>query len=135
MAARNVEPGPASIPLREARIRFTQLVSLADLNNSTTIVTRDGDSRPVAAIVPASALRAVQAAPPPDADWRATVNAGWARRLQTLREQLSSRHVAERRVLVDALEKAWEELDRLARPGSDRGVESLRAAQAHLLGR
>ncbi|MEV0644150.1 type II toxin-antitoxin system Phd/YefM family antitoxin [Phytomonospora sp. NPDC050363] len=135
MAARNLEPGPASIPLREARIRFTQLVSLAELNNSTTVVTRDGDPRPIAAIVPASALRAQHAAPPPDADWRATVNAGWANRLQTLREQLTGRHHAERRVLLDALAKAWEELDRLARPGSDRDIESLRAAQAHLLGR
>lgn len=135
MAAPILEPAPTSIPLREARVRFSQLVALTELNNSTTILTRDGDHRPIAAIVPASSLGSLGNAPPVDSDWRATVNAGWAKRLQSLREQLTHRHDAERRVLFDALHRAWAEIDRLARPGSDREIEKLRAAQSHLLGR
>ena len=135
MAAPKLEPAPTSIPLREARVRFSQLVALTELNNSTIIVTRDGDTRPIAAIVPATSLAALRNEPRADADWRATVNAGWARRMQSLREQLTHRHATERRVLLDALSRAWAQLDRLARPGSDRELDRLRAAQAHLLER
>ncbi|MGW3810320.1 type II toxin-antitoxin system prevent-host-death family antitoxin, partial [Micromonospora sp. NPDC005113] len=48
---------PRSVPLREARTRFSQLVALAELTDAVTVVTRDGDHRPVAAIVPAAAAR------------------------------------------------------------------------------
>ncbi|MBM0228545.1 type II toxin-antitoxin system Phd/YefM family antitoxin, partial [Micromonospora sp. ATA51] len=46
---------PRALPLREVRTRLTQLVALAELTDTVTVVTRDGDPRPVAAIVPASA--------------------------------------------------------------------------------
>lgn len=132
MAAPNTVPGPRSVPLREARVRFSQLVALSELNNTTTIITRDNDSRPIAVLAPTSA---VAGAPEPrrSADWHATVNAGWARRLDDVRTQLSDRHARERKVLLDALARAWEELDRLARPGADRDVDELRAVQSELI--
>ncbi|MER6595848.1 type II toxin-antitoxin system Phd/YefM family antitoxin, partial [Micromonospora purpureochromogenes] len=48
---------PRSLPLRELRTRLTQLIAMAELTDTVTLVTRDGDSRPVAAIVPAAAAR------------------------------------------------------------------------------
>ncbi|WP_233583667.1 type II toxin-antitoxin system Phd/YefM family antitoxin, partial [Micromonospora sp. CV4] len=71
---------PRSVPLREARTRFSQLVALAELTDEVTVVTRDGDHRPVAAIVPAVAARSGAQARA-DSDRLATVTAGWARRL------------------------------------------------------
>ncbi|GLZ80211.1 hypothetical protein Afil01_50180 [Actinorhabdospora filicis] len=136
MAAPNIVPGPRSVPLREARVRFSQLVALTELNNTTTIITRDNDSRPIAVLAPTSAVRdapEAPVAPPRSADWHATVNAGWAKRLDSVRAQLSDRHARECRVLLDALNRAWAELDRLARPGADRDVDELRALQAELI--
>ncbi|WP_235944644.1 type II toxin-antitoxin system Phd/YefM family antitoxin [Verrucosispora sioxanthis] len=69
-----------SLPLREARTRLSQLVAMAELTDSVTVVTRDGDPRPVAAIVPAAAARTVAEARA-DAARLAEVTAGWSRRL------------------------------------------------------
>ncbi|MCK1810153.1 MULTISPECIES: hypothetical protein [unclassified Micromonospora] len=104
-------PQPRALPLREVRTRLTQLVSLAELTDTVTLVTRDGDSRPIAAI-----------------------SAGWARRLEELHQQSGRRHAAELRALADALAEAWAELDRRA-PAGDPALIRLRAAHADLLRR
>lgn len=123
---------PRSRPLREVRTRLTQLVALAELTDTVTLVTRDGDPRPVAAIVPASAARSAAQARA-DADRIAAVTAGWARRLDELHRQGARRHAAELRAVTDALAEVWAELDRRVTPGSDPALERLRAAHADLL--
>ncbi|WP_341715900.1 type II toxin-antitoxin system Phd/YefM family antitoxin [Micromonospora sp. FIMYZ51] len=121
-----------SLPLREARTRLSQLVAMAELTDTVTVITRDGDPRPVAAIVPADAAgTAAQARA--DAERLAEVTAGWARRLEAQREQSARRHAAELRTLSAALAEAWAELDR--RAGGDPALTRLRAAHAHLLAR
>ncbi|MEU4680035.1 type II toxin-antitoxin system Phd/YefM family antitoxin [Micromonospora sp. NPDC023737] len=122
---------PRSLPLREARTRFTQLVALAELTDTVTVVTRDGDPRPVAAIVPAGAARTLAQASA-DADRLATVTSGWARRLDEQRRQSSRRHAAELRAVRAALAQAWAELDRRT-PAGDPVLARLRAAHADLL--
>lgn len=121
-----------SIPLREARTRLTQLVALAELTDTVTVITRDGDPRPVAAIVPAPAARTMAQARA-DADRLAAVTGGWARRLDQLRQQSSRRHAAEMQALTDALAEVWAELDRRVGPGRDPDLARLRAAHADLL--
>ncbi|MGK5740997.1 type II toxin-antitoxin system Phd/YefM family antitoxin [Micromonospora sp. URMC 103] len=123
---------PRSLPLREVRTRLTQLVALAELTDSVTVVTRDGDPRPVAAIVPAGAARTL-AQTRADADRLTAVTTGWARRLDELREQSGRRHAAELRAVRAALAQAWAELDRRAAPGGDPALARLRAAHADLL--
>ncbi|MGC5053454.1 type II toxin-antitoxin system Phd/YefM family antitoxin [Micromonospora sp. DT48] len=121
-----------SLPLREARTRLSQLVAMAELTDTVTVVTRDGDSRPVAAIVPAAAARTVAEARA-DADRLAEVTAGWSRRLDAQRQQSRRRHAAELRTVAAALAEVWAELDRRFPPGTDPALARLRAAHAHLL--
>ncbi|MFC3502586.1 type II toxin-antitoxin system Phd/YefM family antitoxin [Micromonospora krabiensis] len=123
---------PRALPLREVRSRLTQLVALAEATDTVTVVTRDGDPRPVAAIVPAAAARTL-AQTRADADRLATVTAGWARRLDELHRQSSRRHAAELRAVRAALAEAWAELDRRAVPGGNPSLARLRAAHADLL--
>ncbi|SCL34768.1 hypothetical protein GA0070616_5053 [Micromonospora nigra] len=130
LTPQNVQP--RSLPLREARTRLTQLVAMAELTDTVTLLTRDGDPRPVAAIVPAPAARSTAQARA-DADRLAAVTAGWARRLDTLHEQSTRQHAAEVRALTDALAQVWAELDHRVTPGSDPALARLRAAHAHLL--
>ncbi|MER7456858.1 type II toxin-antitoxin system Phd/YefM family antitoxin [Micromonospora sp. NPDC126480] len=131
--ARTPDAGrPRSVPLREARTRLTQLVALAELTDTVTVLTRDGDPRPVAAIVPAGAARSAAQARA-DADRLAAVTAGWARRLDEAHRRSAQRHAAERRGLTAALAEAWAELDRRVPPGSDPALARLRAAHADLL--
>ncbi|RIV41440.1 type II toxin-antitoxin system Phd/YefM family antitoxin [Micromonospora radicis] len=122
---------PRSLPLREARTRLSQLVAMAELTDTVTVVTRDGDPRPVAAIVPVAAVRTA-AQVRADADRLAEVTAGWARRLEALREQTGRRHAAELRAIRAALAEAWTELERRAAPG-DPALARLRAAHADRL--
>ncbi|SCL46286.1 hypothetical protein [Micromonospora chersina] len=124
-------PQPRALPLREVRTRLTQLVSLAELTDTVTVVTRDGDPRPVAAIVPAAAARTAAQARA-DAERIAAISAGWSRRLEELHRQSSRRHAAELRALTDALAEVWAELDRRA-PAGDPALARLRAAHADLL--
>ncbi|MBX7266776.1 type II toxin-antitoxin system Phd/YefM family antitoxin [Micromonospora sp. Llam7] len=125
--------GPArSLPLREVRTRLSQLVALAALTDTVTVVTRDGDPRPVAAIVPAVAARTAAEARA-DADRLAEVTAGWSRRLDAQRQQSSRRHAAELRAVTSALAEVWAELDRRVPPGTDSLLARLRAAHADLL--
>lgn len=125
---------PRSLPLREARTRLTQLVALAELTDTVTVLTRDRDARPVAAIVPAAAARTAAQARA-DADRLAEVTAGWARRLDDLHRQSGRRHAAELHAVRTALAEAWAELDRRVVPGSDPRLTRLRAAHADLLPR
>ena len=123
---------PRTLPLREVRVRLTQLVALAEVADTVTMITRDGDPRPIAAIVPAPAARTAARARA-DAERVGAVTAGWARRLDELHRQSARRHAAELRVLSDALAQAWAELDRRVTPGSDPALARLRAAHADLL--
>ncbi|MDO3702876.1 type II toxin-antitoxin system Phd/YefM family antitoxin [Micromonospora sp. C28SCA-DRY-2] len=133
--ARTPQPAPPrSLPLREARTRLTQLVALAELTDTVTVLTRDRDARPVAAIVPAAAARTAAQARA-DADRLAEVTAGWARRLDELHRQSGRRHAAELSTLRTALAEVWAELDRRVVPGSDPRLTRLRAAHADLLPR
>ncbi|SCF48540.1 hypothetical protein GA0070216_12738 [Micromonospora matsumotoense] len=122
---------PRSVPLRELRTRLTQLIAMAELTDTVTLVTRDGDTRPVAAIVPASAARSAAQARA-DGERLSTVTAGWARRLEESHRQGARRHAAELRAVTDALTEVWAELDRRVPPGTDPAVDRLRAAQAEL---
>ncbi|MEH0937952.1 type II toxin-antitoxin system Phd/YefM family antitoxin [Micromonospora psammae] len=123
---------PRSVPLRELRTRLTQLIAMAELTDTVTLVTRDGDTRPVAALVPVGGARSAAQARA-DADRLAAVTAGWARRLEESHRQGARRHAAELRVLTDALAEAWAELDRRVPPGTDRELDRLRAAHTDLL--
>jgi antitoxin (DNA-binding transcriptional repressor) of toxin-antitoxin stability system len=123
---------PRALPLREVRTRLTQLVALAELSDTVTVITRDGDPRPVAAIVPAPAARTA-AQTRANAERVAAVTAGWARRLDELHQQSARRHAAELRAVTDALAEAWAELDRRVTPGSDPALARLRGAHADLL--
>ncbi|NES16192.1 MULTISPECIES: type II toxin-antitoxin system Phd/YefM family antitoxin [Micromonospora] len=124
-------PQPRALPLREVRTRLTQLVTLAELTDTVTVVTRDGDPRPIAAIVPAPAARTAAQARA-DAERVAAISAGWSRRLEESHRQSSRRHAAERRALADALAEVWAELDRRV-PAGDPALARLRAAHADLL--
>jgi antitoxin (DNA-binding transcriptional repressor) of toxin-antitoxin stability system len=111
------------LSLVEARTRFVQLARLAGLTNQTTVVTEDG--RPLAAIVPMGATRPAAF---PDPDRPNPAAAGWIRRIDKLRAEFRRQHVG----LEQALEDAWQELDRLSPPGTDKRVDGLRAAHADL---
>jgi hypothetical protein len=58
--------------------------------------------------------------------------AGWIRRLEAVRADLRRQHATETRELTDALDQAWQLLDALRPPGTDRGVDTLRAGHAPL---
>ncbi len=111
-----VSPPRRELPLHEARTRFVQLVRLAGLTGQSTLVTDAG--RPLAVISP------------PDAPGRdaatASTAAGWMRRVEKLRADLRRQHEA----LEQALEQAWQELDRLRPPGTDRDVDALRTVHS-----
>lgn len=124
---------PRSLPLREVRTRLTQLVAMAELTDAVTLVTRDGDPRPVAAIVPAAAARSAAQARA-DAERIAQVTAGWARRLDETHRRSARRHAAELRAVTGALAELWAEIDRRIAPGSDPALARLRAAHADLIG-
>jgi antitoxin (DNA-binding transcriptional repressor) of toxin-antitoxin stability system len=123
---------PRALPLREVRSRLTQLIALAELTDTVTVITRDGDHRPVAAIVPAPAARTVAQARA-DAERVGAVSAGWARRLDEVHQKSTRRHAAELHAVHEALADVWSELDRRVTPGSDPALARLRAAHAALL--
>jgi antitoxin (DNA-binding transcriptional repressor) of toxin-antitoxin stability system len=118
-----------ALAVREAQVRFSQLVGLAELTDQVTVVHRDG--RPVAAVVPAGAARSLAEARRSEVRAQASA-AGWSRRLTDLRDQLTRRHAAERAALLRALAEAWDLLDRHSPPGADREVDRLRAAHRDL---
>ncbi|TDB79953.1 type II toxin-antitoxin system Phd/YefM family antitoxin [Micromonospora sp. KC721] len=122
---------PRSMPLRELRTRLTQVIAMAELTDTVTLVTRDGDPRPLAAVVPAAAARSAAQARADD-ERLAAVTAGWARRLEETHRQGARRHAAELRAVTDALAEVWAELDRRVPPGTDATVDRLRAAHRHL---
>ncbi|SCG69049.1 hypothetical protein [Micromonospora halophytica] len=123
---------PRSMPLRELRTRLTQVIAMAELTDTVTLVTRDGDPRPLAAVVPVAAARTAAQARADDGRL-AAVTAGWARRLEETHRHGARRHAAELRAVTDALAEVWAELDRRVPPGVDAAVDRLRAAQADLL--
>ncbi|WFE26079.1 type II toxin-antitoxin system Phd/YefM family antitoxin [Solwaraspora sp. WMMD791] len=137
MAVPDLQPEhvrPQALSLREARTRLAQLVALAELADTVTVIEHDRDARPVAAIVPAAAARSVAQARA-DAGRIAEVTAGWARRLEQTRQRSARQHASNLRVLTDALAEVWAELDRRIPSASDPALARLRAVHMDLLRR
>lgn len=122
-------------------MRFVQLARLTSLTGQTTLVTDAG--RPLAAIVPAAGSGVSGSdvggsnvagsgvgGPGVGASGvgGSEAAAGWVRRIETLRAEFQRQHG----VLEEALERVWQELDRVRPPGSDSGVDALRLAHADI---
>lgn len=112
-------------------MRFVQLARLASLTGQTTLVTDAG--RPLAAIVPAAGsgvgASGVGASGGEGLGGGGSeAAAGWVRRIETLRAEFQRQHG----VLEEALERVWQELDRVRPPGSDSGVDALRLGHADI---
>ncbi|WP_436529818.1 hypothetical protein [Actinoplanes sp. HUAS TT8] len=128
--------GEAAMPIRrrielsiaETRLRFQQLVRLTGLTGQVVVVVDGG--RPIAAIVPAADVLDPPPPPPPPAPPRAGPenSAGWLRRIEKVREDVRRQHAGRVTELSQALDEAWQMLDRLHPPGTDRHVDTLRAA-------
>ncbi|BCJ40569.1 hypothetical protein GCM10010168_80970 [Actinoplanes ianthinogenes] len=115
------------LSIGETRLRFQQLVRLTGLTGQVTVVVDGG--RPIAAIVPARDVLE----PPPDPPKPAAApgpeaGAGWLRRIEKVREDVRRQHAGRIRELSHALDEAWQLLDQLHPPGTDRHVDTLRAA-------
>ncbi|WP_203738386.1 hypothetical protein [Actinoplanes cyaneus] len=134
--------GEAAMPIRrrielsiaETRLRFQQLVRLTGLTGQVTVVVDGG--RPIAAIVPAADVLepAPPPSPPPPPPPRpaAESSAGWLRRIEKVREDVRRQHAGRIHELSQALDEAWRMLDQLHPPGTDRHVDTLRAAHGDL---
>ncbi|MEV0901176.1 hypothetical protein [Actinoplanes sp. NPDC049802] len=113
------------LTVAEARLRFQQLVRVTGVTGQVTVVVDGG--RPIAAIVPASQALDPPPAPPPP------VNAeGWMRRIEKVREDVRRQHTQRVGELSQALDEAWQLIDALRPPGTDRSVDTLRATHVDL---
>jgi antitoxin (DNA-binding transcriptional repressor) of toxin-antitoxin stability system len=129
--------GEAAMPIRrrielsiaETRLRFQQLVRLTGLTGQITVVVDGG--RPIAAIVPAADVLDPPPAPPPPRPAPEN-SAGWLRRIEKVREDVRRQHAGRIHELSQALDEAWQMLDALHPPGTDRHVDTLRAAHRDL---
>ncbi|MFI1988544.1 hypothetical protein [Actinoplanes sp. NPDC020271] len=113
------------LSIAETRLRFQQLVRLTGLTGQVTVVVDDG--RPIAAIVPAADVLEPPPAPPPPRSAPES-SAGWLRRIEKVREDVRRQHAGRVHELSQALDEAWHLLDQLHPPGTDRHVDTLRAA-------
>ena len=128
--------GEPAVPIRrrielsvpEARLRFQQLVRLTGLTGQTTVVVDGG--RPVAAIVPAADADPPAPLSVPEPATPPANAAGWMRRLEKVREDVRRQHAGRIDELARALDEAWQLLDTLRPPGTDRAVDAARAAHA-----
>jgi antitoxin (DNA-binding transcriptional repressor) of toxin-antitoxin stability system len=144
------------LTVAEARLRFQQLVRVTGLTGQITVVVDGG--RPVAAIVPVSDVLGAGPAPPgvappaesvapassapassapassaPASSAPVAVNAaGWMRRIEKVREDVRRQHAQRIGDLSQALDEAWRLLDDLRPAGTDRSVDTLRAAHTDL---
>ncbi len=116
---------PRDLPLKEARTRIETLVRMTALSDLVTIITDGG--RPLAAVVPVAAARSRADADAAAVQAQAAAS-GWMRRLDAVRAGLRRQHAVEVRELQRELGDVWQVVDRLCPPGSDRGVDALRAA-------
>ncbi|MBO3741589.1 hypothetical protein [Actinoplanes flavus] len=116
------------LTVAEARLRFQQLVRVTGVTGQVTVVVDGG--RPIAAIVPASQVLdpPPPAAPPPSP----AAAEGWMRRIEKVREDVRRQHAQRIGDLSQALEEAWSVIDGLRPPGTDRTVDTLRAAHVDL---
>jgi hypothetical protein len=117
---------PRDLPLKDARTRIESLVRTTALSDLVTIITDGG--RQLAAVVPVAAARSRADAEAASAHTQAAAS-GWIRRLDAMRAELRRQHALEVRELERELGQAWQVLDRLCPPGSDRAVDVLRAAR------
>jgi len=125
--AGGLPPRRIELTINEARLRFLQLVRLTGLTRQITEIMDQG--RPIAAIVPANEAAGAQ---PGEQNVTGVSAAGWMRRLETMRDDLKRQHDAHAAELTRALGEAWQVLDDLRPPGSDRHIDALRAAHADL---
>ncbi|GIF01582.1 type II toxin-antitoxin system Phd/YefM family antitoxin [Paractinoplanes rishiriensis] len=122
-------PNPIELSISEARTRFVQLVRLTSLTRQTTLIVDHG--RPIAALV--SPDRLTRASPEPRAlPGTPATAAGWAKRLEVVREGLQRQHATRLGELTAALDATWRILDSWRPPGSDRSHDALRAVHAEL---
>jgi antitoxin (DNA-binding transcriptional repressor) of toxin-antitoxin stability system len=120
-------PGrPRDLPLKDVRTRIESLVRMTALSDLVTIITDAG--RPLAAVVPVAAARSRADADAAAAHAQAAAS-GWMRRFDAVRAELRRQHAVEVRDLERELEQAWQALDRVAPPGSDRDVDALRVTR------
>jgi hypothetical protein len=117
------------LSLSEARTRFVQLVRLTSVTRQTTLIVDDG--RHVAALVSPDVLTQTPPEPRESPGTPATA-AGWARRLEVVREGLQRQHATRLGELTAALDETWRILDSLRPPGSDRSLDALRAVHTEL---
>ncbi len=120
------------LTVAEARLRFQQLVRVTGLTGQVTVVVDGG--RPVAAIVPVGDVPGTGPAPPapPSAAPPPASSAGWLRRLEKVREDVRRQHAGRISELSRALDEAWQALDAACPAGTDRAVDTLRAAHGDL---
>ncbi|BBH68154.1 hypothetical protein ACTI_48390 [Actinoplanes sp. OR16] len=136
------------LSIAEARLRFQQLVRVTGLTGQVTVVVDGG--KPIAAIVPMADLPgdgppvtapAAGAPPAPAPAQRrpvAPIHAaegsadGWMRRIEKVREDVRRQHAGRISELSRALDEAWQVLDAVRPSGTDRVVDTLRAAHADL---
>lgn len=117
------------LSIAESRLRFQQLVRLTGLTGQVTVVVDGG--RPIAAIVPAADVLDPPPPPPPPRP-AAENSAGWLRRIEKVREDVRRQHAGRITELSRSLDEAWQLLDQLHPPGTDRHVDTLRAAHGDL---
>ncbi|WP_229072940.1 hypothetical protein [Actinoplanes sp. DH11] len=147
------------LSIAEARLRFQQLVRVTGLTGQVTVVVDGG--RPIAAIVPIKDLpgegppagRPPAGAPPASAPSSGAppagvpvaqrpvapihaaaprAEAGWLERIEKVRADVRRQHAGRIRELTQALDEAWQALDAARPAGTDRVVDTLRAAHADL---
>jgi antitoxin (DNA-binding transcriptional repressor) of toxin-antitoxin stability system len=110
----------------EARTRFPQLIRMATLNHQITTITDAG--RPIAVIAPPDAVRAGEPAIPGRVPGPGAA-AGWARRIEQVREDVRRQHEGRVKQLEQALDQAWQAIDAMTRT-ADADIEALRIAHA-----
>ncbi|GGN42498.1 antitoxin (DNA-binding transcriptional repressor) of toxin-antitoxin stability system [Actinoplanes campanulatus] len=118
------------LTVAEARLRFQQLVRVTGVTGQVTVVVDGG--RPIAAIVPASQVLDPPPPPPPPPVAPSAAAEGWMRRIEKVREDVRRQHAQRIGDLSQALDEAWRLLDEMRPPGTDRTVDTLRAAHVDL---
>ncbi|GAA0462903.1 hypothetical protein Aca07nite_76360 [Actinoplanes capillaceus] len=118
------------LTVAEARLRFQQLVRVTGVTGQVTVVVDGG--RPIAAIVPASQVLDPPPPPPPPPAAPSAAAEGWMRRIEKVREDVRRQHAQRIGDLSQALDEAWRLLDEMRPPGTDRTVDTLRAAHVDL---
>ncbi|BCY12642.1 hypothetical protein [Actinoplanes sp. L3-i22] len=118
------------LSIAETRLRFQQLVRLTGLTGQVIVVVDGG--RPIAAIVPAADVLEPPPVVEPKVKPAPESSAGWLRRIEKVREDVRRQHAGRVTELSHALDEAWQMLDQRHPPGTDRHIDTMRAAHGDL---